>query len=130
MTIYSDDTGAAAYYAEYGIASDVYCQAKDESGAITGTNNNLYTGTIYRSSLASGEGDWTRSQRYPVNNLNLRRAAYAYVYLKNPDGTPYTGQINFRGGVYVDEEYRENAKFSLNTSADSNNCLLYTSRCV
>lgn len=118
---YQVTISAPYYYAEYGIASDVYCQTKDQNGAITGTNNNLYTGTIYRSSLASGEGDWTRSQRYPVNNLNLRRAAYAYVYLKNPDGTPYTGQINFRGGVYVDEEYRENAQFSLNTSADSNN---------
>ena len=36
VTIYSDDTGAAAYYAEYGIASDVYCQTKDQNGASPG----------------------------------------------------------------------------------------------
>ena len=84
VTTTSDDTGAAAYYAEYGIASDVYCRSEKDG--------NLYLGTIYGSTLASGEGDWTLVERYPVNNLNLRRAAFAYLYLKNPDDTPYTGE--------------------------------------
>ena len=109
VTLTSDKTGAAAYYAQYGIASDVYCEATTESGI-------LYMGTFYHSQLKTGEGDWTRLERYPCNNLQLRRAAYAYLYLKNPDGTPYTGTITFRGGVYVEGEYKKNALFTLNDS--------------
>ena len=107
VTITSDDQGAAAYYAEYGIASDVYCQSTDSDG-------NLYVGTFYRSDLKTGEQDAATMVLYPCNNLQLRRAAYAYVYLKKPDGTPYTGDIIFRGGVYVNGEYKENALFQLN----------------
>ena len=103
-TVISDESGAAAIYEESGIASDVYCTA------LMGT----YLGTFYQNRLETGEKDWTLLERYPCNNLNLRRAAYAYLYLKNPDGTPYTGRITFRGGVYVNGEYKENGMFSLN----------------
>lgn len=108
VTLISDGTGAAAYYAEYGIASDVYCEATKDGL--------LYMGTFYLSQLKTGEGDWTRLERYPCNNLQLRRAAYAYLYLKKPDGTPYTGDITFRGGVYVNGDYKEKALFTLNSS--------------
>ena len=111
VTLTSDETGAAAYYAEYGIASDVYCQAEKDGIQ--------YTGTFYLNQLKTGEGDWTRLERYPCNNLQLRRAAYAYLYLKNPDGTPYAGKITFRGGVYVNGEYKETALFSLDGQAVS-----------
>ncbi len=107
VTITSDNQGAAAYYAEYGIASDVYCQS-------TGSDGNLYVGTFYRSELRTGEQDAASMALYPCNNLQMRRAAYAYVYLKKPDGTPYTGDITFRGGVYVNGTYRETALFQLN----------------
>ncbi len=107
----TDSTGAAAYYAQYGIASDVYCQAEKDGIQ--------YTGTFYLNQLKTGEGDWTRLERYPCNNLQLRRAAYAYLYLKNPDGTPYAGKITFRGGVYVNGEYKETALFSLDGQAVS-----------
>ena len=103
---------AAAYYAEYGIASDVYFQT-------TAADGHLYTGTYYLEALESGEGDWTQLERYPCNTLQLRRAAYAYLYLKDPDGTPYTGKVTFRGGVYVNGTYQQSARFGLNsTTAD------------
>ena len=54
VTLISDGTGAAAYYAEYGIASDVYCEATKDGL--------LYMGTFYLSQLKTGEGtgpDWS-----------------------------------------------------------------------
>ncbi len=102
----SDSTGAAAIYEENGISGNVYCSA--EMDGVT------YLGTFYGSEIETGEGDWTKLERYPCNNLKLRRAAYAYLYVKNPDGTPYTGTINFRGGVYVNGEYKQTAQFNLN----------------
>ncbi len=109
VTLTSDETGAAAYYAQYGIASDVYCQAEKDGIQ--------YTGTFYLNQLKTGEGDWTKLERYPCNNLQLRRAAYAYLYLKNPNGTPYTGTVTVRGGVYINGDYKEKAFFTLNGSA-------------
>lgn len=102
----SDDTGAAAIFEENGILGNVYCTAE--------VNGITYLGTFYGSELRTGEGDWTKLERYPCNNLKLRRAAYAYLYVKNPDGTPYTGTVNFRGGVYVNGKYIESAEFALN----------------
>lgn len=107
-SVRSDASGAAAIYEESGIASDVYCSAVSGGAA--------YLGTFYKDTLKTGEGDWTKLERYPCNNLTLRRAAYAYLYLKDPDGEPYTGSITFRGGVYVNGEYKSGAKFELNNS--------------
>lgn len=97
-TARSDAKGAAAIYEESGITGNVYCSSTDASGK-------GYRGTIYPETLKSGEGDWTKLEQYPCNNLNLRRTAYAYLYLKNPDGTPYTGTVSFRGGIYVNDKY-------------------------
>jgi len=104
--ILSDPSGAAAIYEEKGIHSNVYC-----ASTVDGT---AYLGTFHLSGLETGEGDWTKLERYPCNNLTMRQAAYAYLYLKNPDGTPYTGEITFRGGVYVNGTYVEDALFGLN----------------
>ena len=112
-TIYSDNTGAAAIYEAEGIQSDVYCRS-------TGKDGNVYLGTFYVSDLVSGERDSTKLELYPCNNLQLRRVAYAYLYLKKPDGTPYTGKIDFRGGVYVDGNYISNARFALNSTGAAN----------
>lgn len=109
VTITSNAEGAAAYYAEYGIASNVTCSYVD-------TDGNQYYGTFYQSTLESGEPDAARMGLYPCNTLELRRAAYADLYIKNPDGTPYTGKITFRGGVYVNDAYQEDTKFRLNTT--------------
>lgn len=108
VTITSNEEGAAAYYAEYGIASNVTCSYKDADG-------NQYYGTFYQSTLESGEPDAARMGLYPCNTMELRRAAYADLYIKNPDGTPYTGSITLRGGVYVGDKYQEKATFRLNT---------------
>lgn len=107
VKVTSEDDGRAAYYAEFGIAGDVYCTSM-------GNDGNTYLGTFYQSDLKTGEQDSTKLELYPVNNLQMRRAAYAYVYLKNPDGTPYSGNITFRGGVYVNGEYIKDALFKLN----------------
>ncbi|MEG1578511.1 MAG: hypothetical protein RR336_07080, partial [Oscillospiraceae bacterium] len=42
----------------------------------------------------------------------------AYLYLKKPDGTPYTGDVTFRGGVYVNNVYKKDALFVLNDSTE------------
>ena len=102
--ITSTEEGAAAYYAEYGIASHVYCESKSDG--------NTYLGTFYNDQLVSGEQDATKLALYPCNNLQMRRAAYASLYLKNPDGTPYTGDVMVRGGVYVDGVYQSDAQFA------------------
>ena len=112
-TVYSDNTGAAAIYEPNSIRSDVYCRS-------TGKDGNIYLGTFYQDQLASGERDSTQLELYPCNNLQLRRAAYAYLYLKGRYGMPYTGKITFRGGVYVDGVYKPGAKFELNSSGSVN----------
>ncbi len=113
-TVATDSAGAAAVYEESGIASDVYCSA--EKDGIT------YLGTFYRETLETGEGDWTRLERYPCNNLELRRAAYAYLYIKKPDDSPYTGSVVIRGGVYVDGVYRPDALFGFGSGSAVNRC--------
>ncbi|MCR4772677.1 MAG: hypothetical protein K5855_10250 [Oscillospiraceae bacterium] len=110
VTVYTDDNGALALYEESGIASTLYCKATSE-----GT---VYLGTFKADSLLSGEQDHSKLELYPCNYLTLRQAAYAYVYLKNPDGTPYTGDITFRGGVYFNNSYQPQAAFGLNTGAN------------
>lgn len=102
----TNDKGEAAIYEESGIASDIYCVAEKD--------NITYQGTFFVDQLVTGEGDWTKLSKYPQNNLKLRRAAYAYVYVKKPDGTPYTGDVIFRGGVYINGKYKSNARFALN----------------
>ena len=104
----TDETGAAAIYEESGIASDVYCTStvKDKNG-----KDIAYLGTFFQSALSSGEGDWTQLERYPCNSLTLRRAAYAYLYVKDENGAPYTGSVTFRGGVYVNDQYLSKAQF-------------------
>ncbi len=119
ISVKSNAQGAAAIYEPAGIDGNVYCKAEYDGG--------VWLGTFYKESIRSGEGDWTRLTRYPCNNLELRRAAYAYLYLKHPDGKPYMGQIHFRGGVYVKEfgvdgelVYQKEAKFGLNGDKAAN----------
>lgn len=101
MTLATNSNGEAAIYAPYGIAGDVYCQSETKEDGDTIT----WLGTIYNKNLTSSEADSTKLQLYPVNTLQLRRAAYAEIYLKKPDGTPFTGTVTFRGGVYRQGEY-------------------------
>lgn len=107
-TVKSQGDGRAAVYEESGIASDVYCRSE----ATEGSDIAVYLGTVYQPNLVSGERDSTRLELYPLNNLQLRRAAQATLYFKQPDGTPYTGSVTFRGGVYREGEYAEKAQFA------------------
>lgn len=110
MTLNTNQNGEAAIYAPHGIAGDVYCQSTTKEGDETVT----YLGTIYNRNLVSSEADSTKLQLYPVNTLQLRRAAYAEIFLKKPDGTPYAGQVTFRGGVYRQGKYcDQNVMFGL-----------------
>ena len=103
-TVQTDKNGDAAIYEESGIAGNVYCTSEYE--------DNVYTGTFFASEIKSGEGDPGELEVYPCNNLSLRRAAYAYAYLKKTDGTPYTGNVTVRAGVYVNNTYCPDAKFA------------------
>ena len=107
-TVTSDSTGAAAIYDEYSINSDVSCRSEYAG--------NVYLGTYRKSDLESGERDSTRLELYPCNNITLRRAAFAYLYIKNSDGTPYNGYVRIRGGVNVNGQYVRGAKFSYNSN--------------
>lgn len=102
MTLDTNANGEAAIYAPYGIAGNVYCKAQVKEDEETVT----YLGTIYGRNLASSEGDSARLQLYPVNTIQLRRAAQAEIYLQNPNGTPYANKaVTFQGGVYRQGEY-------------------------
>lgn len=108
-SVTSNANGEFAVYDESGIASDVYFESSYEGCQ--------YYGTIRNALLQSGEQDPGSLNLYPQNNIVLRRAAYATVYLKNPNGTPFTGNIAIRSGVYVDGEYIAAAKFGYGADA-------------
>lgn len=123
MTLNTNEKGEAAIYAEYGIAGDICCNSVADDGD---DEDVVFLGVIRNQSLVSSEADSTKLQLYPVNTLRLRRAAQAEIYLKNPDGTPYVGQVTFRGGVYRQGEYCTGAAesvvtFGLQGEKDPNN---------
>ena len=107
-TVTSDSNGAAAIYEENGIRSDVYCRSNFAG--------HVYLGTFYNENLESGERDSAKLNVYPCNNISLRRAAYAYLYVKTPEGNPYSGYVMVRGGVNVNGSYVRNAMFALNST--------------
>ncbi len=114
ITVYSDNNGEAAIYELGGIKSNIYCFADVDTDNNPATPTIPYIGIFYLNELETGEGDWTKLERYPLNNLNLHRAGYAYLYLKDENGAPYTGDIAVRAGIYVDGEYIDNAQFGFN----------------
>lgn len=89
--------GALAVYEKNGIVGNVQMKSTD--------GDKVYMGTITNASLQSGEVDVTDVGLYPVNNIKLRQPAEVVFYLKKPDGTPYTGQVTYRGGVYKNNQY-------------------------
>ena len=93
----SEADGRAAIYDPAGIAVPIY--TKSVSNGIT------YVGTFQPERLVSSEQDAASFSLYPVNNFKLRPVATTELYFKLPDGTPYTGQITLRGGVYKNGVY-------------------------
>ena len=104
----SMEDGRAAIYEESGIDGDVYLES-ESAGA-------KYFGTIYNQNLVSSEKDSTQMELYPVNYMTLRKAAEVPLFLKNEDGTPFTGKVTVHGGVYLNDKYAEEALLDVNAN--------------
>lgn len=105
-TVQTNGDGALAVYEPNGITGNVQMKST--------YNKKIYMGTITNASLQSGEVDVTDVGLYPVNNIKLRQPAEVVFYLKKPDGTPYTGEIIYRGGVYKNNQYCDASTTDLN----------------
>lgn len=110
QTVESDDRGRAAIYEDGGIHSNLYLKSEYA--------NDTYLGTIYPDTLVSSEQDAASLELYPLNNMNLKKVASIPVYLKNPDGTPYTGKVKVYGGVIQNGQYCERAELDKKDGAE------------
>ena len=59
-----------------------------------------YAGTYFKNDLVSGEKDLVKAELYPCNNLKLLPISSQTVTILKPDGTPYSGKVTIRAGVY------------------------------
>ena len=101
-TVTTNSEGVLALYEPNGIDSEVSLRS--------GTDKDIYLGTIYKENLRSGERDATKLQLYPLNTFSLRRVARASVTLIKPGGDPLAGKtVTVRGGVYKNGGYCEKA---------------------
>ena len=92
-TVYSNDDGSLALFEPNGIASDLWAASVSDYVS--------YRGTTSRLALRSGEGNGTRGELYPLNTVELRRAAMAQVQQLLPNGDPLANtEVTLRGGVY------------------------------
>ena len=107
-TVYTNDQGVLGLYEPDGVASDVQLKA-EENGAV-------WLGTIYNANMLSGERDATKLQLYPLNSFKLRQVARVDLYLKQADGSPYTGGVTLRGGVYKNSGYCQDAGMLANAA--------------
>lgn len=112
QTAVSDSQGRFAIYEENGIASDIYVEAN--------IDGEKYLGTVYNEDLVSQEKDAVSLELYPLNSMTLRKAASVPVYLKMPNGRPYTGTVQVRAGVYRNGEWLEGAVVDPLTNKDEN----------
>ena len=93
-TVKTNSDGSLALFEPNGIASDLRTASRTQAG-------DSYRGTFSQLTLKSGEGNGTRGELYPLNTLELRRAAVAQVQLLKPDGKPLANtDVTLRGGVY------------------------------
>ena len=110
--------GRAAIYEESGIQGDVYLESQQ--------GDTEYFGTLYNENLVSSEKDSTQLELYPVNYMTLRKSAQVPIYLKNPDGTPYLGEVTVHGGVYLNDAYAPDARLDTDDSQGYNGKEGYT----
>lgn len=110
-TAASDDQGRFAIYEASGIASNVYVQGT--------AGGELYLGTVYQETLVSQEKDAVSLELYPLNSLELRKAATLPLYLKTPDGKDYEGNTTVRVGVYRNGVYCPEAKYALRSGGEA-----------
>ncbi len=99
----TNDKGELALYEESGIKSEIYMNSTFD--------DKEYMGTLY-DNLVSSEKDSTKLKLYPVNNFSLKEVATADLYFKRSDGTPFTGDVILRGGVYKNGEYCSEARLN------------------
>ena len=119
--------GKVAVYEESGIQGDVYIEGVDNNNTPGDPKDDVtYFGTIYHEDLVSSEKDSTQLELYPVNYMTLRKAAQVPIYLKEPDGTPYTGSITVHAGVYVNDVYASGAKIDTNDNQGHDGVAGYT----
>ena len=101
-TVTTNSEGVLALYEPNGIASEVSLRS--------GSDKDIYLGTIYKENLRSGERDATKLQLYPLNTFSLRRVARASVTLITPGGDPLANKtVTVRGGVYKNGGYCQTA---------------------
>ena len=101
-TVTTNSDGVLALYEPNGIASEVSLRS--------GTDKDIYLGTIYKENLRSGERDATKLQLYPLNTFTLRRVARASVTLIKPGGDPLANKtVTVRGGAYKNGGYCQTA---------------------
>lgn len=112
-TVYSNDDGSMALYEPDGIQGDVYASSRYEGS--------VYRGTYTQLNIRSGEPNGITSALYPLNSVQLRKAAVAEFTLLKPDGSPLANEtVTVRGGVYRnpdgaafrDERYCPEARFT------------------
>lgn len=91
-TLKTNSAGEIAVYEESGIASSISLKS--------GSDSNMYLGTLYNERLVSAEKDPGMYELYPVNIFELRPAAKVQLFFKNSEGEPFSGQATYRGAVY------------------------------
>ena len=95
--LHTNEKGELIVYEPYGIASDVVTMSQSAG--------ETYVGTIQNKSLVSGEKNIAKLELYPCNNLNLVPLSNQTVTFLKPDGTPYSGAVTLRAGIYKAGEY-------------------------
>ena len=91
-TLHSNAAGELAVYEPSGIASDILTMSE--------VDGETYAGTYFQKDLVSGERNLAKAELYPCNNLKLLPISSQTVTILKPDGTPYSGKVTLRAGVY------------------------------
>jgi len=95
--LHTNENGELAVYEPSGINSDVLTMSEK--------NGETYVGTYFKRNLVSGEKNIVRLEIYPCNNLTLAPISSQVLTILKPDGTPYSGDVTLRAGVYKGGEY-------------------------
>lgn len=108
----SDENGKLVIYEDSGIKGNIYCFTPGEK--------NKYCQNFNADVLLTGERDSSQYELYPCNNIRLVNATGTDIYLKNSDGTPYSGDVIVRCGAYYKDKYRADTVFAFddNEAAD------------
>ena len=88
----TNNDGEIAVYEESGIAGSISLKS--------GSDSDLYLGTLYNERLVTAEKDPGIYELYPVNIFELRPAAKVELFFKSSEGKPFSGQVTYRGAVY------------------------------